>query len=204
MYRTLPYLGLFAAAALLQVFLFDNLTISIYLNPLVYIVFIALLPLDTLPVAVLGAGLALGVTMDCVMGAAGINTIATLLIAFLRPTLIGMLYGSENAREGGIPSSARFGERLFVGYLVALTLIHMPSSFRSRPSRGPMCCIRCCASLSARRCRWASSGSSPVSSRPNSPCAYESFGGFCPDADPAGRRAAGLCADRRGGWPTSS
>ena len=60
MYRTLPYLGLFAAAALLQVFLFDNLTISIYLNPLVYIVFIALLPLDTPPAAVLGAGLALG------------------------------------------------------------------------------------------------------------------------------------------------
>ena len=51
MYRTLPYLGLFAAAALLQVFLFDNLTISIYLNPLVYIVFIALLPLDTPPAA---------------------------------------------------------------------------------------------------------------------------------------------------------
>ena len=64
MYRTLPYLGLFAAVALLQVFLFDNLTISIYLNPLVYIGFIALLPLDTPPAAVLGAGLALGVTMD--------------------------------------------------------------------------------------------------------------------------------------------
>ena len=115
MYRTLPYFGLFAAAVLLQIFLFDNLSISVYFNPLVYIVFIALLPLETLPVAVLGAGLALGVTMDCVMGAAGINTIATLLIAFLRPTLIGMLYGRENAR---------FGERIFVGYLVALTLIH--------------------------------------------------------------------------------
>ena len=88
MYRTLPYFGLFAAAVLLQVFLFDNLSISVYFNPLVYIVFIALLPLETLPVAVLGAGLALGVTMDCVMGAAGSNTIATLLIAYLRPTLI--------------------------------------------------------------------------------------------------------------------
>ena len=99
MYRTLPYFGLFAAAVLLQIFLFDNLSISVYFNPLVYIVFIA-------------------------MGAAGINTIATLLIAFLRPTLIGMLYGRENAREGGVPSSARFGERIFVGYLVALTLIH--------------------------------------------------------------------------------
>ena len=124
MHKTLPYLALFAVVVLLQVFLFDNLSISIYLNPLVYVAFIALLPLDTPPAAVLGAGLALGVTMDFAMGAAGINTIATLLIAFLRPTLIGMLYGRENAREGGVPSSARFGERIFVGYLVALTLIH--------------------------------------------------------------------------------
>lgn len=124
MHRTLPYLGLFAAAVLLQVFLFDNLSISIYLNPLIYIAFIALLPLDTLPVALLGAGLALGVTMDCAMGSAGVNTIATLLIAFLRPAIVGMLYGRENAREGGIPSSARFGERIFIGYLVVLTLIH--------------------------------------------------------------------------------
>ena len=118
MYRTLPYLGLFAAAVLLQVFLFDNLTISIYLNPLVYIVFIALLPLDTPPAAVLGA------TMDFAMGAAGINTIATLLIAFLRPTLAGMICGRDNVREGGIPSSARLGERKFITYLVALTLVH--------------------------------------------------------------------------------
>lgn len=124
MHRTLPYLGLFAAAVLLQVFLFDNLTISIYLNPLIYIVFLLLLPLDTLPVAVLGAGLALGVTMDLAMGAAGINTIATLLIAFLRPTLAGMLFGRDNAREGGVPSSARLGERTFIYYLVVMTLIH--------------------------------------------------------------------------------
>lgn len=122
MYRTLPYLGLFAAA-LLQVFLFDNLTISIYLNPLVYIVFIALLPLDTPPAAVLGAGLALGVTMDFAMGAAGINTIATLLIAFLRPTLAGMICGRDNVREGA-SSSARLGERKLITYLVALTLVH--------------------------------------------------------------------------------
>ena len=49
MHRTLPYLALFAVVVLLQVFLFDNLSISIYLNPLVYVAFIALLPLDTPP-----------------------------------------------------------------------------------------------------------------------------------------------------------
>ena len=93
MYRTLPYIGLFAVTVLLQVFLFDNLSVSIYLNPLVYIAFLALLPLDTKPVALLGAGLLLGVVMDYAMGAAGINTIATLLIAFLRPALVNLLFG---------------------------------------------------------------------------------------------------------------
>ena len=41
MHRTLPYLALFAVVVLLQVFLFDNLSISIYLNPLVYVAFVA-------------------------------------------------------------------------------------------------------------------------------------------------------------------
>ena len=124
MYRTLPYLGLFAAAALLQVFLFDNLTISIYLNPLVYIVFIALLPLDTPPIVLLLSGLATGVTMDLAMGAAGVNTIATLLIAFARPTLLGLLYPRDDIREGGIPSTGRLGNRVFLNYLIVLVLVH--------------------------------------------------------------------------------
>ena len=48
----------------------------------------------------------------------------TLLIAFLRPTLAGMICGRDNVREGGIPSSARLGERKLITYLVALTLVH--------------------------------------------------------------------------------
>lgn len=60
MHKTLPYLALFAVVVLLQVFLFDNLSISIYLNPLVYVAFIALLPLDTPPVVLLLSGLATG------------------------------------------------------------------------------------------------------------------------------------------------
>ena len=43
MHRTLPYISLFVVTVLLQVFLFDNLSISIYLNPLVYVAFVALL-----------------------------------------------------------------------------------------------------------------------------------------------------------------
>ena len=124
MHRTLPYLALFAVVVLLQVFLFDNLSISIYLNPLVYVAFIALLPLDTPPVVLLLSGLATGVTMDLAMGAAGVNTIATLLIAFARPTLLGLLYSRDDIREGGIPSTGRLGNRVFLNYLIVLVLVH--------------------------------------------------------------------------------
>ena len=124
MYRTIPYLGLFAAAVLLQIFLFDNLSISVYLNPLIYIIFIVLLPLDAQPVTLLGSGLLLGLTMDSAMGAAGINTIATLPVAFFRPQLAAMICGRENIREGGIPSPERLGSRKFFLFLLTLTLIH--------------------------------------------------------------------------------
>lgn len=129
MYRTLPYLALLIVTVLLQLFLFDNLAISIYLNPLIYIAFLALLPLDTPHVALLGAGLVLGVIMDYAMGAAGINTIATLLVAFLRPMLVNLLYGHDNAREGGIPSSERMGKHVFINYLFLFTLIHHTTFF---------------------------------------------------------------------------
>ncbi len=124
MVRTLPYLLLFAAAVLLQVFLFDNLTISVYFNPLVYIAFVLLLPLDTPHVGLLAAGLALGVTMDFAMGAAGVNTIATLFVAFVRPWVLGLFTGRDDAREGGVPSPERMGPRKFVHYLVVAVLLH--------------------------------------------------------------------------------
>ncbi|WP_418991534.1 rod shape-determining protein MreD [Alistipes sp.] len=124
MYRTLPYFSLFLVTVLLQVFLFDNLTISIYLNPLVYVAFIALLPLDTPPVVVLLAGLAAGVAMDFAMGIAGVNTISTLLVAFMRGTLLSLLSRRDDLREGGVPSVARLGRRTFLIYLVVLIVLH--------------------------------------------------------------------------------
>lgn len=124
MIRSIPFLLLFAAVVLLQVFLFDNLSISIYINPLIYIAFIALLPMGTPPALLLLAGLATGVTMDWAMGAAGENTIATLLIAFIRPWVLHIIHGRENVREGGVPSAARLGTSKFVLYLVVLVAVH--------------------------------------------------------------------------------
>lgn len=124
MYRTLPYLLLFAATVLLQVFFFDNLSVCIYLAPMVYVAFVALLPLDTPHVGVLLGGLVMGMAMDWAMGTAGINTIATVLAAFLRPYLLQMICRRDDTREEGVPSAGQLGKGVFLNYLIALVLIH--------------------------------------------------------------------------------
>lgn len=120
MYRAFPYILLFAVAATLQLFLFNNLTLSVYFNPLVYVVFLALLPMETHPVVVLLSGFAMGLTMDWTMGAAGINTAATLPVAMVRLRLLQAVGGRENIRLGGIPSPMRLGAGNFLRYLVVL------------------------------------------------------------------------------------
>ena len=120
MHRTFPYILLFAVAVMLQLFLFNNLTLSVYFNPLVYVVFLALLPMETPPAVVLLAGLAMGVTMDWTMGAAGINTAATLPVAMMRLRLLQAIGGRENIRLGGVPSPMRLGAGNFLRDLMVL------------------------------------------------------------------------------------
>ncbi len=123
-HRKLIYFALFAVTQLLQAFLFNNLTLSVWFNPLVYIAFVALLPLETPHGLVLLGGLASGMAADWFMGAAGINTIATVFAAFLRPFLLALLFDKENIREGGIPSPERLGRWGFVRYLAVFVLLH--------------------------------------------------------------------------------
>ena len=112
MYRTLQYALLFLVAALLQIFLFNNLSLSVYLNPLVYVVFIALLPMETTPIRMLLAG------------AAGVNTIATVFVAFVRIHLLNFVCGKENVHDGGVPSARRLGEKSFTVYLALTVVLH--------------------------------------------------------------------------------
>lgn len=158
MYRFFTYFLLFLCTALFQIFLFDNVSVSIYLNPLVYVAFIVLLPLDIAPVVLLGAGLAMGAAMDATMGAAGINTIATLLIAFARPAILAVLYRRDDLREGAClrPSGSDIGySSITSSFWSSCT---MSSSSRWRPFRGIMCCAPWCGSSPAAPCRWPACG----------------------------------------------
>ena len=70
MHRTLQYAILFIVMVILQIFLFSRIGISVYVHPLVCIAFIVLLPMEIAPLALLGLGLLLGVTLDFFMATA--------------------------------------------------------------------------------------------------------------------------------------
>ncbi len=124
MFRLLPYTALFLTATLSQIFIFDNLALSVYVAPLVYVVFIILMPLQSSQIMMLGSGVALGVVMDAFMGTQGLNSIATIFIAYFRAPLINMLVGKGRAVERGAPSEVIFGDGDYLRYLALMVGLH--------------------------------------------------------------------------------
>lgn len=124
MHRLLGYTFFFVVLVLLQAFLFNNLNMSVYVNPLVYIAFILLLPMELPTIITLLLGLLLGVATDFTTGNAGLNTIATLATAFSRRQILILMMGKEAVGEGGIPSSGRIGTGRFLRYAGVIAVVH--------------------------------------------------------------------------------
>lgn len=124
MYRALEYGLFFVTLLLLQVFLFNNLNLSVYINPLVYVAFVLLLPMELPSIAVLMLGLLIGASTDLMVGTAGLNTVATLFTAFSRKQTMMLMIGKESVGEGGIPCSARIGTGKFLRYASVAVLLH--------------------------------------------------------------------------------
>lgn len=124
MQRFLTYTGIFVVLILLQVFLLDNLALSVYFHPLIYVAFIIVLPMDMRPVTVLLLSLLLGVVMDCITGQAGLNVMATAAVGFLRPTIVNLVCGRSSGFDDTVPSLHRFTTKNLVGYIFFMVLIH--------------------------------------------------------------------------------
>lgn len=124
MQRNLTYVGIFLTLVLLQVFLFDNIALSVYFHPLIYIAFIIILPLDMRPVWVLLLSALLGLTVDMATGQAGLNVMSTTAVGFMRTAIVGLICGRSMGFDDTIPSLHRFTTKNLVGYVVAMVVVH--------------------------------------------------------------------------------
>ena len=124
MQKSLLYIAAFIALVLLQIFLIDNIALSIYFHPLVYVAFVIMLPLDMKHVWVLLCSTLMGLTIDALTGMAGVNVIATAAVGFLRPALLNTAVGHSTAADDTIPALHRLSTKHLVWYIVMVVVLH--------------------------------------------------------------------------------
>ena len=124
MFRIIQYTVLFLVVAALQVFLFNNLQLNLYVYPFVYLAFVVLLPMEIKGYWLLLLAAGMGVTMDFFMGTPGVHTIAIVAAAFSRPALLRLFAGKDMVSDGGIPNREKIGAGKFLRYAFVISLLH--------------------------------------------------------------------------------
>jgi len=116
-----------ALLVVVQVFLFNNIQLrgllDSFVAPCVYIMFILLIPVGTSHVKMQFTTFALGFSVDFLSGTLGINTAACILIGFLRPTVLKLLFSREERYKGTRPTVYLLGFLPFVSYTFTLAFI---------------------------------------------------------------------------------
>jgi rod shape-determining protein MreD len=114
----------FVVVILFQVLVMDNVMINGYMIPYIYLLFILLLPFETPRWVQLLSGFALGLAMDLFTGTPGMHTAATVLVAFVRPYLLGLLASRDGYEPDTFPRIHYYGLIWFLKYTVLIVLIH--------------------------------------------------------------------------------
>lgn len=114
----------FIGLLLLQVLVLDNINLSSYIHPVIYIVFILQLPFKTPKTQLLLGGFAMGIAVDIFNGTPGLNAAATVLIAYLRPYIINLMTRKSELDEKHEPTIEKKGFAWFLVYTLIMLLIH--------------------------------------------------------------------------------
>lgn len=124
MKRYLSYVGLFISLILLQIFLFDNISLGIYFHPLIYVAFIILLPLKFNHGMLVVLSAFMGLMMDIFTGMGGLNVIALTTVGFMRPLLVKLICGYDGVLSSPVPMINRLSSKRLLLYIFVMVIIH--------------------------------------------------------------------------------
>lgn len=109
---------------LMQVLILNNIQLSGFINPYVYIMIIMVLPLDFPQWLLLIIAFITGFTIDVSSGTLGIHSAATVLAGFSRPWILMYMSPRDGYEQGAAPSMHFYGIRWFALYSFWIILIH--------------------------------------------------------------------------------
>lgn len=116
---------LFAVLAVLQIFVFDNMRLWIYLALLPYVAFFVLLPLNIPHGWLIVIGFVAGAALDLLAGTGGLHAIASTFTGFVRPGVFNVTMGRDFWRDsGGALSRREIRSGKWFRYAALLTFLH--------------------------------------------------------------------------------
>lgn len=124
MFKNLSYLWLALAIMALQIFLIDELSIAMWLRPMIFPLVVILLQMEWRPIWVLLISTLVGVTMDLALGGAGLYTATIVPLAMIRRWI--MYITTKRSIEQGDQTSllSRLSSRQLIAYTAVMLAIH--------------------------------------------------------------------------------
>lgn len=114
----------FIFLVLLQVVLLNNIQLSGYINPYLYILFILLLPVHMSGIALLSMAFILGLVVDIFSNTPGMHAASTVLMAYVRSTWLTMIAPRDGYETDAVPGISNFSISWFLLYSSMLIFIH--------------------------------------------------------------------------------
>jgi hypothetical protein len=118
------YLLRFLAILLIQLLVVDNIELSSFINPYIYVSFILMLPITLAPWLVVVLSFLTGGVMDSFASTPGLHMAATTFMGFMRFHYLRATTTKEDMESRITPSLSRKGIVWFVVYCFVLTFIH--------------------------------------------------------------------------------
>ncbi|MBN2166492.1 MAG: rod shape-determining protein MreD [Marinilabiliaceae bacterium] len=121
---SLKYVFNLIILVLIQVLIINNIPLSWFINPFIYISFIITLPLFIPGWFLLILGFVTGLIIDISCNTPGMHTSATLVMSFIRPYFLNSIIPREDHQSTAQPVPSVFGMGWFMKYALVMTLSH--------------------------------------------------------------------------------
>ena len=113
---------LFFALVLCQVLILNHINFLGYINPYIYILFIALFPVKNNRAILILLSFLLGLTIDVFLDTGGIHASASVFIAYIRPLILKFSFGTIYEHQSIKFNTVDFSSKLT--YFTLLIVIH--------------------------------------------------------------------------------
>jgi rod shape-determining protein MreD len=114
----------FVVLILIQVMILNNIQVSGFINPYMYVLFILLLPFETPNWLLLLLSFFLGISVDIFTNTLGMHASACVFMGYLRPYILNYLAMRDGYEVGTSPTIRYYGFAWFFKYAMVLVFAH--------------------------------------------------------------------------------